>query len=351
MANDWTLSEEYIEPTTLTGAIRTALADLQVNQFTLSRWLPNVAIDDIMFDFATGGGGLIEAAVYRSWDAESRIGRREGLSKVMGELPPLSEKIPLNEYDRLRLRKMDTSDAMVPFLLRDARRLARSIGARLELARGEALAEAELVINENGVVQTVSFGRDASHEVTAGVLWSDHANAEPITDMESWVQTYETTNGGQRPGRILMPRTVWANLRLCEQMVNQVFPLATTGPMLSVEQVNNVLSQMDLPPVEIHDAQVKTDSGTERVLPAGALIMLPSPGSGEAGGETDLGATLMGTTAESLEPDYGLPEGAQAGIVAATYKTRDPIRLWTHAAAVGMPVLKEPNLTFKATVL
>jgi hypothetical protein len=350
MANSWVLDETYIEPTTLTGAIRTALADLQVNQFTLSRWLPNVSIDDILYDFNTGGGGLVEAAVYRAWDAESRIGRREGVGKVMGELPPISEKYTLNEYDRLRLRKMDSSDAMVPFILRDATRIAKAIGARFELARGAALAEAELVINENGVVQTVTFGRDASHEVTAGILWSAHSTAVPITDMESWVETYENTNG-VRPGRMLMPRTVFANLRLCDQMVNQVFPLATTGPMLSVEQVNNVLSQMDLPPVEIYDAQVKTDAGNTRVLPAGALIMVPPPGSPDASGETELGATLLGTTAESLEPEYGIPDGAQAGIVAATYKTKDPVRLWTHGAAVGMPVLKEPNLTFKATVL
>jgi hypothetical protein len=27
------------------------------------------------------------------------------------------------------------------------------------------------------------------------------------------------------------------------------------------------------------------------------------------------------------------------------------VRLWTHGAAVGMPILREPDLTFKAQVL
>lgn len=342
----WTLDTEFIEPTQLTGLIREALADLQVNRFTLSRWLPNVEIDDITFEFTTGGGGLAEASVYRSWDVESKIGRREGIGKVMGELPPISEKIPLNEYDRLRLRKLTRTDVL-PFIARDAERIARNIAARFELARGQALVNAQVPITE--LQQTVSFGRNAAHSVTAGVLWSDHTNATPIDDLESWVQTYVDTNGVM-PGVILMPRVVLQNLRQCDQVMRQVFPLAPAGtaPMVNAEQVSTVLESMGLPPIEIYDAQVKVDGTSTRVTPANSIALLPTPAGG---GMTDLGATLMGTTAEALEPEYGLVGGQQAGIVAATWKTKDPVRLWTHAAAVGMPILREPDLTFKAQVL
>jgi hypothetical protein len=343
----WTLDTEFIEPTQLTGVIREALADLQVNRFTLSRWLPNVEIDDINFEFTKGGGGLAEASVYRSWDVESKIGRREGIGKVMGELPPISEKIPLNEYDRLRLRKMTQTDVL-PFIARDAERIAKNIAARFELARGQALVNAQVPISE--LQQTVSFGRNAAHSVTAAVLWSDHANATPIDDLESWVQTYVDTNGVE-PAVILMPRQVLQNMRQCDQVIRQVFPLAPAGtaPMVNAEQVSTVLGSMGLPSIEIYDAQVKVDGVSTRVTPANAIVLLPPPGSG--GGITDLGATLLGTTAESLEPEYALASGEQAGIVAATWKTKDPVRLWTHGAAVGMPILREPDLTFKAQVL
>jgi hypothetical protein len=343
----WVLDTEFIEPTQLTGLIREALADLQVNRFTLSRWLPNVEIDDITFEFTTGGGGLAEASVYRSWDVESKIGRREGIGKVMGELPPISEKIPLNEYDRLRLRKLSRTDVL-PFIARDAERIARNIAARFELARGQALVNAQVPITE--LQQTVSFGRNAAHSVTAAVLWSDHANATPIDDLESWVQTYVDTNGVE-PGVILMPRVVLQNMRQCDQVIRQVFPLAPSGvaPMVNAEQVSTVLNSMGLPSIEIYDAQVKVDGVSTRVTPANALTLLPTPQSG--GGMTDLGATLLGTTAEALEPEYALVSGEQAGIVAATWKTKDPVRLWTHGAAVGMPILREPDLTFKAQVL
>jgi len=351
MSSSWVLNEEYIDPTQLTAAIRTALSDLQINQYTLSRWLPNVAHDDITYEYMTGGGGLADAAVYRAWDTESRIARRQGLSQVMGELPPISEKIPLNEYDKLKLRKLPTGDAMVPFLMRDAKQLAMNIGARLEIARGSALVNATVPISENGLfLPPLDFQRSVSHSVTAAILWSAHSTATPITDLESWVQTYIDTNGAP-PAVILMPRAVLAHLRLCTQMVNQVFPLATSAPMVSVEQVNAVLDGMSLPPIELYDAQVKVEGANQRIIPADSIVLLPPAGSPDASAETDLGATLLGTTAESLEPDYALPEGSQPGIVAATYKTRDPIRLWTHAAAIGVPIVKEPNLTFKAVVL
>ena len=347
----WTLDTEFIEPTELTGLIRAALSDLQVNRFTLSRWLPNVSVDDIAYEFTKGGGGLAETASYRSWDAESKIGRREGIGRVMGELPPISEKIPLNEYDSLRLRNLDTNDERVLALLaRDAQRIARNIGARFEMVRGSVLVNAQAPITE--LQQTVDFGRIAAHSVVAAVLWSDHTNATPLTDLRSWVNTYEDTNG-ETPAVILAPVGVVTHFGMCEQVIRQVYPLAPAGtaPMLNTDQVNSVLRSLDLPAFEVYDARVKVDGVSTRITPANAIALLPAAGATTAAQPTDLGATLLGTTAEALESEYNLVASEQPGIVAATYKSKDPIRLWTHAAAVGLPILREPNLTFKAQVI
>lgn len=345
----WTLDTDFIEPTELTGLIRAALADLQVNRFTLSRWLPNVEVDDIVYEFLKGGGGLAEASSYRSWDAESKIGRREGLGKVMGELPPISEKLMLNEYDRLRQRKLSRDEAL-PFIARDAARIARNIGARFELGRGQVLVNAAMPVAE--LQQTIDFGRVGTHSVVAAALWSDHTNATPLTDLQSWVATYEDTNG-ESPAVILAPKAVVQHMTMCAQVIRQVYPLAPAGsaPMATTDQLNAVLASMGLPAIEIYDARVKVDGVATRITPGNAIALLPEPGSTTAAAPTDLGATLLGTTAESLEPEYALQSGDQPGVVAATWKTKDPVRLWTHAAAVGIPVLREPNLTLKAQVL
>lgn len=338
------LDSDFVSPAVLTGFTRQALYDLTENQFQLARWLPNVTIDDVNFEFQRGGQGLVEVATYRSWDAESPIGRRESFGTVMGALPPISRKIPLNEYDRIRLRNAD--QAVLQYLTRDAERLAREVAARFEVARADAIFNGRVTINENGVQQTVDFGRDPAHSVTAGVAWSNSATATPLDDLEVWVQAYADKNG-QAPGVILMTRQTFAAFRATEQVRGQVFPQAASAPIVSGDQARNVLASLDLPPIEIYNAS----TAVGRVTPQDKVALLPAPGAANAGNPNDLGATLLGTTVEAQDPDYGLAPGDQPGIVAATYRSTDPRRIWTHVVAIGLPILGNPDLTFVADVL
>lgn len=348
----WVLDREYIEPEELTAVIRASLAEQQINRFTLGRWLPNVAIDDITFKYSKGGtGGLAESAVYRAWDTESRIARREGVAEVMGELPPISEKMPLNEYDSLRIRNMDTNDPMRRAIARDAYKLATNIAARFELGKGEALANAQFTISENGVLLApVAFGRKAEHSVVAATLWSDHENAVPLDDLEAWVQVYIDTNGTP-PDRMLMARTVLSHMRQCDQVVRQVYPLAPSGsaPMVSVEQLNTVLDSLDLPQIELNDARVSVEGVATRIMWRTRSCSFRRPVRRMPRSRPTSAGSCSARPPSPWNPSTSRsPSGP---VVAATWKTKDPVRLWTHAAAVGMPVVREPNLTFKAQVL
>ena len=93
------LVTEYATPSQLSGYARAALADYEENTFTLSQWLPSDTVDDLFFLFEKGGGGLVEAANFRAYDAESDIGHRAGAVRVSGMLPPISRKIPVSEYE------------------------------------------------------------------------------------------------------------------------------------------------------------------------------------------------------------------------------------------------------------
>jgi hypothetical protein len=342
------LTSDFFPPAELTGVMRAALFDLPVNRFALAQWLPNVEVNDITYEFVKGGQGLAEASVYRSWDTESRIGRRETIGKVMGELPPISEKMVLTEYQQQRLRSLD-DDALLPFIARDAERIARNIGARFEVARGDAIFNGSVTINENGVQQTISFGRSGGHSVTAAVLWTNYDDATPLDDLESWVQTY-IDDTGEPPGAILTSRSVAAHFRRTAQVRGQVFPMATAAPTVSAEQARSVLDSLNLPPFIIYDAQVKIAGSTTRVTPVDKLALLPAPGATASNTPSELGATLLGTTIEATDPDYGIAPGEQPGIVAANYTSTDPKRLWTHGAAVGVPILTNPDLSFVADV-
>lgn len=341
------INTDYITPAELTGYVRASVANADVNQFTLSAWLPRSEIDDLDYRFTRGGEGLVEAATFRSYDAESTIGSRPGATRVSGELPPISRKIRLGEYDRLRQRKLE--GGIRNAILTDAERMARAVAARLELARGDALVNGTVTINENGVIATIDFSRAAGNTVTAGTPWSTVATATPISDMLAWKATYKANNDGETPGAIVISDQALGYLLRNAEIRTLTATVAGTPAIVSVAVVNALLSAYGLPPVYVYDVSVKVNGATTRVISAGKVLFLPVPGDPDTPSDTQLGATLLGTTAESLEPDFNL-DGFEPGIVAGAYSTKDPVAVWTKAAAIGLPVLANPNLSFCATV-
>lgn len=343
------LNTDYVDPAELTGYGRASIQDLEINRFTLSRWLPHRPIDDLMFRFTAGGEGLAEAATFRAYDAESPIAARPGVTRVTGELPPISRKIRLGEYDRLRAARA-TDDRIRDALLDDATRMARAVAARFELARGEALVSGQMVLAENGVQATVDFGRAGAHTVTASVLWSTIASAKPVQDMLSWQQTYIDTNG-EPPGAALTSTQAMSYLLQNAEVRGLLAANGVTPSVASSAGLNTVLLAYGLPPIYTYDARVNVAGTGQRVVPANRFLYLPAPVDQNSVDGTDLGAVLLGTTAEALELGYGLAPGVeQPGIVAGVYSTQDPVALWTKAAAIGLPVLANPNLSFSATV-
>jgi hypothetical protein len=343
------LNADYIEPVELTGYVREALADQPQNQFQLARWLPNRPIDDLEYRYTRGGEGLIEAATFRAYDAESPIGSRPGLTRVSGELPPISRKIRLGEYDRLRQRSAN-ANAIRDSLLTDAERMTRAVAARMELARGDALVNGSVTISENGVIATVSFGRASGHAVTAGTSWATIATATPLADMLSWQQTYIDTNG-VAPGAMAFRTPVLTYMLRNAEIRTLVGSTLGSPSRVSQAALRGIMDDHGLPPWYIIDTQVNVSGVATPVIPSDVFLYLPAPVDPDDFEGTELGATLWGTTAESLDPRYGLDEGERPGIVAGAYNTEDPIAMWTKAAGIGLPVEANPNLTFKADVV
>lgn len=342
------ITTDYITPAELTGYAREALADIEQNQFTLSAFLPSTAVDDLQYRFNRGGQGLAEAATFRSFDAESSIASRPGTTRVTGELPPVSRKIKLSEYDRLRQRQLD--QAIQDSIFNDTDRMVQAVAARIELARGQALSSGAVTIAEDGVIATVDFGRRAAHTNQApGTLWSVSASATPIADMIAWRATYRANNGGTNPGAMLTSEKVLSQILRSAEVRNFAAVNGNVPSIVSRLVLNDILAAYSLPPIVVNDAQINVRNASTgvvtatRVIPDTNLIMLP------AAGDSQLGGTFWGTTAESLEPDYDLA-GDEPGIVAGSYSTKDPVAVWTKAAGIALPVLANPDLTFQAVV-
>lgn len=334
------LSSEYITPTELTGYVRAALADLPVNAFGLSAYLPDVTTDDIDFRATVGNGGLARAAKFRAYDAESPISGRKGVDQISGSLPPISEKRRLGEWERLKMRKLDT--AIKDAILNDAVDLAMGIHARAEVARGQAIETGKVTISENGLTLEADFGRKVAHTQTAAAKWN--VASTPIDDLLAWQKVYVVTNG-IRPGGALTSQDVMSSLMRNSQIRDMTLPAGSTQQIVTVDAINALLQSFGLPSLTVYEAQIEGDDGNAKsIIDPTKVLFVPAVGQ-------KLGETLWGVTAEALDAEYGVDATEAPGIVVGSYSDKDPIGTWTKASAIMLPVPLNANLTLSGKVL
>lgn len=334
---------DMVDPQELLGFVRS----LAFPNFTLDQFLPNRPIDDLEYRFMKADLVDQDMAPFRAWDTEAPIGKRQGLSRVTGELPPLSKKIRLGEEERLRLRALESGNQapLIAQIYDDAASMTRAVQARIEKARGEALYDGKVVINENSMQATVDFNIPAGNRVAPATLWSVTATATPVTDVRTWVEAYVALNG-IAPGVALTSTRVVSNLMKNAEIRTLAGSLAGTPAMVTPETVGAVFAAYGLPPFVTYDTQVRVDGVSTRVIPDDRVVFLPPAGE-------PLGQTFYGVTAEALElRSEGKIVATQApGVVAVLEKTFDPVATWTKAAAIALPVIANPGLIITADVL
>lgn len=345
----WT---ELVEPVELTGYARARLEDYERQQNgSLSAYLPNEGLNDIVARFEVGGAGLQPVAEFIGYDTETPLASLPGTQRVTIELPKLGLKMRVSEYEQLRAKGNLSNVLLRTSVERITERLVDAISDRMEYERGYAIENASLLIDdETGFKQTGDWQRDPSHEVdasTSGAYWDD-TNADPIEDLITWKEQYIATNGFA-PGSILTSTRVLTTLQRHASLRVLASSLAGAPQIVTIDAVNGALAAYGLPPITVYDRQVNFKGTVTKVLSPEFLFMLPSPG-GTVGG-VKLGATYWGTTLEASEPEYGIGELDRPGIVVGAWKTRDPIAVWVHSAAIGMAALGDANLTLRAQVL
>jgi len=339
-----TLWEEVVDAPTLTGFARAVLDEYDSGQ-TLGDLFPNETTDDIEYRFRNQKILRRPAAEYRSYDAASPLstGQITG-SATIGELPPISVKDRLREYDRLRVR--NASDAAIQqSVLNPTAALVTQIADRVEMARGEALEDGQIAIDENGISQAVvDFGRASALEDTVGTLWTA-GTGDPHNDLMDFLSTY-IDEGNTEAGTMIMSTRIWQTLLQSDALRTYVLgaTAASNVNTLLRSQVEPILADLGLPPIRIYDRKVDVmdDDGVitrQRVMSDNKIFFTPG---------TAVGRSLYGITADALELD-GLT-GNQEGIVASGMSTWDPVQKWTKASAIALPIFGDGQIDATAVL-
>lgn len=338
MAILWT---DLIDPATLTGYVRESLSAIEARRGTLARYLPNRTVPDISVRFRAGSAGLVAEAEFRAYDAEPTVGAKPTGKRIILELPAIGRNIPVSEYDQLRTRNA-SDDTIRNAILEVADQVAQAVADRMERLRGSVLSTGTATIAEIGAAD--SFGRSGSHTVTAAALWTTATSVSRLTDLQTWSDVYEATNG-VAPGSLLMSRRIFRVLAQGDEFKTTLVGGATRPA--TEAQVAEIIESAGLPPIEVYNR--KTSGGN--VLNQNELLMLPEPVDPDDWAGTQLGATFWGQTLTSGEPGWGIAEQDAPGIVAGVYRNQKPPMIAEVISdAIGMPVLANADLSLKATV-
>ena len=352
------LYTDHIQPAELTGYARTAIEDLAVNRYTLSRWLPNQTVSDLMYRVERGRAGLLDVADFRAFDAEPTVGRREGIARMEGSLPALAQQYMLGEFDQMMARGAGATEIR-DALLRDAERIADALARRMEVARADAIFNGSVTIAENHANLTVDFERSPEHEVTLSGSLLDPTTEGVLEELQAARQQYIDSNGDE-PGAILANERIFRALTQNEEIRNFILgPNSASAQRVRRQDVFAFLADEGLPPFTPYEARATrvtrnaageaTGRVTGRITPENKIAFLPSAGEAVSQVAGPLGATLWGTPLESRFTEYGLA-GSEPGIVVASFiERRTPAHVNTIGSGIGLPVMGNPDASLVVT--
>ena len=153
------LSNDIIHASELTVFARRTQQDINALNISLSQFFPDTPTDSDVAKYTITDGGLVNAAEYRSYDAESTIGGIRGGRQVALQLPPVSQKNRIGELDQIRARGGNTqAEEKIGQVTADT---TNAVLSRIEALRGTVLETGRVTIKENGFYADEDLGRKA----------------------------------------------------------------------------------------------------------------------------------------------------------------------------------------------
>lgn len=339
----WT---DIIDPATLTGYTRAYMEEYEVSRGSLARWLPNRFVQDITVRFVKGDNGLVPIADFRAYDAEPTIGGLKEGERVTIELPAVGRNIPVSEYNQLRARSANPSDeAVLGSIQKAAKAAARSAIDAVERLRGTVLQTGKATVT--GFMDD-DFGRAAGHTVAAASAWST-STVDALGEAQDWIDTYTDANGAA-PGAAVMSTRVLRAIAGLDQFATALVGGGSRPATMADAQ--NTWQAAGLPPIYTYDRRVSVAGTATKVLADDRILFLPAPVDPNDEEGSELGATHWGRTLTSGEPDWGIEDVEQPGLVVGVYRSpKPPMIAEVISDAIALPTLANPDLSFAADVL
>lgn len=277
-------------------------------------------------------------AQFHSLDAEARIGDRTNYRELEFQKLPIKEKLNVTERI-LEAFGAGVSDNLksevLQFIFDDASNLVSRVLTRMAVANTEVLATGKLVIKENGIDTVIDYNIPSANKVTF-TAWSD-AKHDIVADLDNIAKAAK--KAGFKITKAICNSTVIDYISKNEALRET---LSKAGTFPTTNRVVSVLEDAIGYGFEVNDDVYKTSSNgeTKNMYPDNTITFITSSDAG-------VGAGALGYTPEELA---GINASERSYVTLTTYNTEDPVALWTKASALYVPVLRNPNGIFIATI-
>lgn len=226
--------------------------------------------------------------------------------------------------------------------------LNRSLLEFNELQRWQAIVDAQVERRgDNGYSEDVPYANPAGHRAAAAGTWTDN-NYDPFEDIFGRAELL--TSKGYTVGRIIAGRPVVSKLARNAHVRARcgIVTVSPTGQIkgaagrATLAQINEALQSDGLPPIELYDAQYRTQTGTGHFLKRDVMVLAATTGRDVA---IDLGDTeqVVTDTLGYLAVGRAAGQGEPGRVIRTEAFESKPPRVEGEAWQTSLPVITEPE--------
>lgn len=297
-------------------------------EYLLRRLLPNESVFDLKFAYNVIDRKYSRTASITGFNSDAPLRDKDGLSRAFGEVAKVQHGFRIDEEELLRFtnpRRDEERERAINYVYDQTDNLVQGVYDLEEWMRAQAIYKGTLTYDENGVVINVDYGIPAENKMATLNPWSDAATSTPLTDIQAVVDRFKAANRGQTPAEVHISGTVKADLMRSGAIIQQVYGDGDSRRLVTNDQLNSVLSSLDLPRLVVNDMEVDNGDGVERLLPTRRIVAVPAG---------EIGKTYIGPTVE---------KNFEAGIYVLPIIEQKPPRQEVYVGETVFPAIRDVN--------
>lgn len=262
---------------------------------------------------------------------------------VKEKMPFFKNKYTIDEELIMTLQNLEASassavNSVLSKIFNRSKFLREDAALTRELMRMQALTTGVVSLKGNGVQFTADYGVPTTHKSAPTVKWDVTATADPVGDIEDWIQVI-ADDTGVRPTEMLLNSVTLGKLRKVETIRTGYFANSNAAGNPTSKQVKQYLEDSLQITIYTDDDQYKDGTSVKKMVPDGTVVLMP---------DYELGKSVFGTTPEENRlPDV---EVVDLGVALTREYDRDAVADYLKASQIFLPSFERADEVFIASV-